>query len=451
MKFRDKVFTEQVNYLYAQSAPSLGAIAFLALFIAFALKDRLEPSVLAEWLFLNAVVLSFRYGVLLYRRHRSLEVYVAYRLFAFSTLLNALVWGVGALVMFVDDSVGHQAFLGFVYAGIIAGASISLGSRKELFLVYMLVMLLPLIYLFLSSEGGFGLHFGAMSFLFLLFMSLSSWKYGQTIEESIRIRFENDELLARVQESQAQSERAREEAESAARMKSEFLANMSHEIRTPMNAIVGFTTLLGKTPLSEKQQRYINLIRSGNDSLLRVINDILDFSKIDAGKMHIDETEFVLRDEIETLCAFHTPTMEEKRIRFTHRVAEDIPAQVRYDRLRLRQILDNLLNNACKFTPEGGAVGLELRLAKEGWICLSVEDSGIGIPPEKLDAIFEAFTQADGSTTRMHGGTGLGLSIALGLARLMGGSLHVSSQLGRGSRFELNLPLVTPQDEARLA
>ena len=237
---------------------------------------------------------------------------------------------------------------------------------------------------------------------------------------------------------------AREIAEQATQAKSEFLANMSHEIRTPMNAIIGMAHLISETELSERQRGFVDRISSAAKSLLGIINNILDFSKIEAKKQELEVIQFVLQDTISEVAALAEVRITGRPIELIVDVDPEIPETLMGDPLRLSQIFTNLVNNATKFT-EKGDITLQVKMEKmtdtHVQLAFSVKDTGIGMTPEQLKRLFNAFTQADGSTTRKYGGTGLGLVISKSLVELMGGQLRVESTSGVGSRFYFTITL----------
>lgn len=255
--------------------------------------------------------------------------------------------------------------------------------------------------------------------------------------------------ITRLKTIQQELTLAKDAAEAASIAKSQFLANMSHEIRTPMNGVLGMTELLMATPLSDKQRHMAQTVQQSAASLLTIINDILDYSKIEAGKLQLEHTDMHLSHLVDDAVRLFSEGAHQKGLSLSVKIAPDIPPALRGDPIRLRQILLNLIGNAIKFTATGSitvSADYLKRSAEQILLRVTVRDTGIGIPPESQARVFDAFAQADGSTTRKFGGTGLGLTIVKQLVHLMGGTVDLESIPGLGSTFGFTVPLEVRPD-----
>mgnify|MGYP006276012787 CR=1 FL=1 len=307
------------------------------------------------------------------------------------------------------------------------------------------------IWIFISAATRYGrTHLAVAASAAVVFYNVTLLVLGAWAEDPMDAAFHvlvlvllplyQDSLLVKLRE-------ARRAAEQANQAKSDFLANMTHELRTPLTGVLGMATLMRTTKLDTQQREYLDAITSSANMLQALIGDILDLSKIDAKKLQLERSAFDLREPVREICeVMHTHALA-KGLDLVCDVAPDLPPRVLGDALRVRQILFNLIGNAVKFT-EHGQVVVRASVAEAGsadpraGVCLAVEDTGIGIAPEKLESIFESFSQADDSTTRRYGGTGLGTTIARDLTRLMGGHITVESEVDRGTAFRVWLPLL---------
>jgi len=358
--------------------------------------------------------------------------------FAVGTLFPAMVWGLGmaaVLLKFGLDWTYHICLIATV--AIAASSTSNLSPRMRIFRTFLVLTLLPqAVALFTLGEGrawalgALVIFFGGQVHVLGTYFHREFWT---RLNKERELRLRADAL-----------QRAHVEVKAANQAKSEFLANMSHEIRTPMNGVIGLTSLMCETELTETQQDYLDDIKASGESLLQIINEILDFSKIESGQFALERTVVQLSEVLHKVTSPLQSAAEARGNVLEYDLDDKLPVWVQTDSLRLWQVLNNLVGNALKFT-EKGTITIRIRLQNQAGVHprvrFEVIDTGIGIPDENLSHIFEAFKQADGTTTRRFGGTGLGLTISARIIRLMGGQIEVRSTEGEGSNFFFTVPL----------
>lgn len=394
-----------------------------------------------------------------------------------STVLttNVIISTIVTAVTFIVVTTGGSHSMVNVWYGVILMIALLLGGKHTMIVWAILVVADVCVVYWLETQGmGFPMEvdsgwiatymFSAQPGYIILTVIIALTFYGVNENALRELAAARDEAersavhlghmadeLKQLNESLEQQkkdlEKAKVGAEEATRAKSAFLATMSHEIRTPLNGIIGTTGLLLETEMSEDQQEFTNVIRTSGNALLAIINDILDFSKIEAGQVELEEHSFAVHQCIEEAMDLVTVRAVEKKLELVYQIEETVPDMVVGDVLRVRQVLVNLLSNAVKFTEQGAVVVTASARPAEDlpsgdpalMLCFSVRDTGIGIPEDKMDRLFQLFSQVDVSTARQFGGTGLGLAISKELSEAMGGSVSVKSELGHGSTFSFTV------------
>jgi signal transduction histidine kinase/CheY-like chemotaxis protein len=374
-----------------------------------------------------------------------------YGMIAVATLMTA-----GSLGFLLAHSIGSYGFgnwnstMVMIWNTVaVASCIVNLAPNTRIFRLQVTLLLLPALAFSLWLHSSIGLHYAIANIALFLFSILQGQQVNTDFWGQLASRFleeqrasEIDSVRRTAEQALSGAKRARAKAEEAAKARSEFLANMSHEIRTPMNAVMGMTSLILDQNLPAETIDCVNTIRSSSDALLTIINDILDFSKIESGKLDLEEEPFSLQDCIEEVLELLANRAAEKKIELAATIDPLITEKIIGDITRTRQILLNLVGNAVKFTAHGEVIvtaEIHRQNGKE-LLHLAVRDTGIGIPQDKINALFQSFSQVDASTTRRFGGTGLGLAISKRLTELMGGRIWVTSQPDIGSIFQLEIP-----------
>jgi two-component system, sensor histidine kinase and response regulator len=440
--WNDRIAVEQMRLFQRNMLVSQAMTLSTAFLLALILWPSHRPLRLIIWVAVAVAASGLRMGLRWHfnrreRRQETIKIELWERWTKVSTVFSGCVWGFGGILLYPHGDGVRETFICLVLLGMCSGALPLQAPVRGAYSPFATVVLAPMAGLFLYKGGITYFCLAVATILQLYALIVSARRYRLNIEESQKLRFDNEALIMHLTESKEAAEAARAEADRASQTKSAFLANMSHEIRTPMNAILGLSEL-GLASPSTKQKDFLSTIHGSAALLLNILNDILDFSKIEAGKVTLENRDFFLQDVVDHVHRIIEPQATQKGLRFESRIASGAPLSFRGDPLRLGQVLMNLANNAVKFSDRGtvsiraeSLEGSEEKLQ----IRFTVTDTGIGISEEQRQLLFQPFTQADSSTTRKYGGTGLGLVICRRLVELMGGDIRVESTPGVGSSF----------------
>ena len=465
--YGDLVLQTQISRLIEGSGFSNLAGFLMAIIWVGLLWDALPHLVLGVWLGGMAVLFLYRAVVHYFHLYDTDKVGFSANLlrrwYLLAVLFTGIGWGVTSILMFPYKQI-EQIILAFILVGVSA-SGVTYAQVGWVYFGYVGFVLLPLMLRLFYVGGEVYYAMSAMTGFFLGVMIMAAYRMYKSSTDALELSYKNEELiqnltLARndlerlnldlteeidhVKRIESELKLAKDHAEQMSQVKGEFLANMSHEIRTPMNGVMGTLQLLEGTQLTDSQQEYVRTAHKSADALLAILNDILDLSKIEAGKLDIEIIPFDLREVVLDLVALHSLKAEQKGVTLEYDIDEQLPHTVAGDPTRIRQILINLVSNALKFTHDG-AVNVRLSVISQDQkrvnIKVEVNDSGIGISEAVQEKLFNAFTQADGSTTRKYGGTGLGLAIVKQLVEMMQGELGVESSDGEGTTFWFKLTL----------